>query len=403
MRPLLACLRFLPLAALLVLPALAQETPPAPPTEQPPASGEETSKAKTSDKGERFGEIYGEVQTWWVSPSGTEFVPASTTSSGSSYSTNSRIGDDNRTSFRYEVGYRFRNRNLGGILSTYWDSQANDGLNVASPGKFQFFETLPSAPYAGYSNDGLADGYASLTQSVSREFRVDYTRDAFQSGMASGTWLVGYRSFAHQRDDQATYYALVPAFLPPNIEPSKPELIPVADLGQSSSAFSGNGFEAGLNLSFEVNKKVAIETGFTAAMIWGTLETGYYTKTSAYILNQGQSDESVLPASQYQQEFGENPTLTGISQQSFSGTALYKQSANVLAMDVCFGARWKAWRGLEVSAGFRGARYDNAVAQMQPKDTGTDLASGSTLIQSTTLTRSAVTFYGFFAAVGYRY
>jgi hypothetical protein len=381
------------------LPVLAQEEPEQPAKDaketkaDEQAKKEEAKKKKEEASGEdqktqdearkddgRFVRYFLEFGYYFGQAAGVDFVPATLTTGSSSVALAMDIPQQSNVLVR--GGLVFKD-NIGELILTYW-SQDNHAIESAyTPGHFAFGETLVPPTYAGFANDGLADGYDATSRALTRDIRLDFYRQAFSSPRMSGRWYIGVRRLDRDNEIGANYYGLdapLPAFLPPLTAP-RPDLQPIPDGAEIVSQFSGNGLEAGFELRIPVTKRIWIDSGLGFALLQGSQLLSYAATTHAYALfsSDGSTIERILqpPYSEFEQLQDPNDPSQGylidsIRQVPFPVTWVHAGSETTVQVTELFAAaRARAWKDLEVFLGLRATRYDNTNSDMIPSEAAT--------------------------------
>ena len=254
-------------------------------------------------------------------------------------------------------------------------------------------------------DDGRADGYEAKASVVHRDLRLDFYRDAFRSARLKAKWFIGYRRVTHRRSMDSEYYALAPN-LPPLLDPlttPRADLIPTPDFSTTYSDVEVRGAQAGLEVTMPVFKdKVHFDAGFTLAVLRGRETTEYVGLTYGYARLEGTDVAEFLEPPFDELNLFEDPDNPGTGapvddiQQVLIPVSLDQtnDSTDSQILETFLGLRWRAWRNLEVSLGFRNARYDDIGVETYPRD------DDGTNVQRETF---SVNFEGYYLGAAYRW
>jgi hypothetical protein len=364
---------------------------------KPPASpAPEESEGKLA-------RLFIEVSDWIAEPGGLTYVPATVNDPSQTFGTTTLhmpLGDENRARFR--VGYLLRG-NIGEFVLTWYSHDQKEELGQYSPGSFVFGEAPVHPAGAGIFDDGMADGILVDTRTRLRDLRLDFYRIGYQSPRITVRWFVGYRRVEHNRSLLGTYYSLVPVYngvpIPPLIAPLgvPGPLAPIPDVASLESKFNGRGADAGAELTFPLNRHLYIESGFSLAVLDGTLQTSYSSLAHVYALanTDGSIDHYLSPPfSEFEQTNAQGTPLIGfIRQLSVPIGIRTDDSASAQVLESYLGIRWKAWRGLEAFGGYRNARYTGVGADVRPNLNTAD----------TTRVDHAAIYQGFYLGASYKF
>ena len=370
--------------AMLALPALAQDEPkesgaPAPSSEAaaPEAPAAEPPAAKpypAEPPLHRWGGITLGIVGWYPQLVGAHYEVADVFSSGHwsalEMQSEARIRESLR--FAYHLP-----KHVGSIVFTYDSMSHDDQFQSLKPGQFVYDETQSVSSFAGYANDGLADGVSSGSETKTRELRIDYSQTAFDSKRARGTWSFGYRDLDHSRSLGITYYALIPD-LPPVIPPivsgaaDTARFTPQPDTVDMQSNFSGSGLGAAFDVEFRLARRVSVIGGLSVALYRGKLDTTYESRASFFFDQEtGQiltNDELIAAFNQVEDPQADPPVPAG-TENVFQAFDVYNrrapgQSQFAQSFDVYLGIQVNVWRTMNVSVLMRELQYLDVAADL---------------------------------------
>lgn len=360
---------------------------------------QEDAPAGEADSG--GGKVYAELGVWVSQPSGLEFEPAMLIDTADPFSNTILtypIGTNR--SGHYRAGYDFGG-NVGSVIMTWTTHSDEYPLTDFRQGDFVFGEILADPLFAGYRNDGLADGVDARSSTVLRDLRFDYYRNAFRSSRISGRWFVGYRRVTHKREQMVDYFAILPnlpsvTFPPPPSEP-RPELFPDPDSVAQISKFEGRGFGAGLEVSMPlIQDKLFFESGVNIAVLRGKTDVAYRSTTHAYTVG-----GVVLPVSDYQAYFGTTGLFESIQQVAINqGLETTSRSSSASVFEIALAVRWRILRWLEAFGGFRNVRYDDVGTELR---TGPPFFGVNTNLASVQEIERSVSYEGFYGGIALRF
>jgi hypothetical protein len=356
--------------------ALAQEGPAPTPAPPPPEEPKDT----------RF---FFQAEIWGAQPIGLQYQPVLILDANGEFQRPDVTMEANARG-RYRIGYRFA-RNAGEFIGTYWSQQDFANLTDVDPTNFIFGESQVTSFGAGVLDDGFADGVIADTRTKTREFRLDFYRDAFETSRVRGRWFVGLRRLDHQRLMEVEYTAIganLPIVIDPSSDDVRTDLFPVSDTAAVSSSWSGRGIEAGIDVTLAIHRRFWMEAGLALAAMRGRAVSRHSSTTWVFIENTV-NGPVVLQAPFV--EF-EDPTKIPFLQQVAVPLAM-NESSTVLSSDMIeayLEFRCRAWKGLEAFAGFRNQHYENV-----GRDLGLTLSSPSV--------ERGVGFEGYYAGLAYRF
>ncbi len=357
--------------------ALAQEGAAAPAPAPPPEEPKDT----------RF---FFQAEVWGAQPIGLQYQPVVIVDPAGEFQRPDVTMKANARG-RYRIGYRFP-RNVGEFIGTYWSQQDFASLTDVDPTNFDFGESQVGTFGAGVLDDGFADGVIADTRTKTREFRLDFYRDAFETSRVRGRWFVGLRRLDHQRLMEIEYTA-IGANLPIAIDPSsgdtRTDLFPLPDSAALSSSWSGRGLEAGFDLHLAIHRRFWMEAGLAISAMRGRSVSRHSSNT--WVFEETTVSGPVVLEPPFDDAFSDPNRIPNIHQVAVP--LAFNEESTVLASDLIeayLEFRCRAWKGLEAFAGFRNSHYDNV---------GRDL--GLTL-DSPSVERNAG-FEGYYAGLAYRF
>ena len=341
--------------------------------------------------------IYVEIDAWGAQPVGLEYEPATQDTGGTAGPEILRYEHEPNVEAYYEAGLVLA-EGVGELRASWFGQTENRTLGQEQPGSFGFGQILSHPLFAGFANDGLADGFDSSATTKFSEFRFDFARTAFRSDVISGKWFVGVRRVTHGRDLSATYYALSPAL--PAILPPQPDLEPLAEDATVSSDYRGRGIEGGMEFHLPiVPKRFEFEAGFALGVLRGKMDSAYSSTNWAYVYDPDadvEGDEIVLGPSY--DILGDPDVAAATDQESFT-TRLRTESRSTTSpvIDMFIGVRGRVWKELELLLGFRSAYYGDVGVDLRPKST-TATPVGTNFQDVTDVDRSVEYQGGYFGA-----
>ncbi|MBD3866542.1 MAG: hypothetical protein IFK94_00305 [Acidobacteria bacterium] len=375
----------------------------------------------------KLGKLYGELEGWAVQPAGADFKPASIHDPTNVANTR-LLGIDPSTEnrFRVRAGYRLKD-NMGEFMVTYTSMNDAESMQKLNPGEFIYGILLTGQQNAGVFNDGLADGFIANAGLKTRDFRIDFYRDAFKGHRISSKWFIGYRRVIHERNMAATYFALAPDV--PNVlnpisgvasETLFRRLQPRADTAFQSGTFNGRGLETGMTFKMNLgsSKKVWAEADVSLALLRGKIESEYLSTTHRYILRDtgGNFLYELAPPYDEFEDFdnpGEaEPTATAerIRQQNLrTGLNVQSDSGASMVMEMAVSLRWRVWKNLDVFGGIRQSYYENVGVDLRPRSVtpaGNQVTDGVDLVvnqNDATRDLKSITYEGMFFGIAYTY
>lgn len=384
-------------------------------------------ETETDDEFDKLGKLYGEIEAWAVQPIGADFKPASVRDPNNVFNTR-LLGIDPSTENRFRVrgGYRLKD-NMGEFLVTYTSMNDAESLQRLDPGEFIYGILLTGQQHAGVFNDGLADGFIANTGLKTRDFRVDFYRDAFKGRRISSKWFIGYRRVIHERNLSATYFALAPDI--PNVlnpisgvasETLFRRLQPRADTAAQSGTFNGRGLETGM--AFKMNlgssKKVWAEADFSLGVLRGKIDSDYVSTTHRYILRDTGGNflyELAPPYDEFEQFDDPNdPTSSAtaerIRQQNLrSGLNVQSDPGASMVLEMSLALRYRVWKNLDLFGGVRQTYYENVGVDLRPRTVapaGNQVSDGVDLVvneNDATRDLKSMTYEGLYFGIAYTY
>lgn len=390
-------------------------------------------ESPVEETGNRLGNVYFSAGFWVSQPVGTEFSPAAT-SSGSTDSTGATAGltnldighgteADGAFEFEYVLPATYGTLSFG-INKLEHESD----LNMLTPSVYQFHEALAIDEFAGLRNDGLADGFFSVANTRLREWKLNYTRPAFETPRIKGEWSVGWRRVKHHRDMAAEYFNLVtglPPLLPPLCDPCSEGLLlaltPRSDSAEVISNFEGRGISVGIDLELPLWKnKIVLEGGASVSALRGDTKASYTSTNHYFTIDDNPGRVLCADAGSCDEDyalFGETEPVgmsgntiavfNRIDQRDATASSnLEGVSQDSFVVDTHVGFRWRTpYRRLEVFGGFKQSRYDDVAIDIRPEVVVTEIDDdGVASVAVTGIERDSksVTYEGFFAGVRLR-
>jgi len=343
-----------------------------------------------------FGEIFAEIGVWGAQPTGLEYHAATEADPGNPFNTmllNPAHGTE--SAFRYRGGFEFA-RNVGAVIFTWYAQEETTAESRFRPGEFVFGELTAHPLFAGYADNGLADGFSQTTDTLLRDFRGDFYRTAFRSGRVEARWFAGYRRIHFQRRHGVEYYGLVPdfpAFVPPLTEP-RPDLDPLPDETFTESWYIGRGVEAGMDFVAPLwRDRVSLEAGFAGAALRGKTTTQYRSTTHAYLLDGFVVGQDLYLFDFFVDDIVQADYEIGLKDKS------RPQSGSII--EAYFGFRARLTKNLELFGGFRNAHYEGVGLDLKPKEIVVTPASVN--VQDVTETVRSATYEGLYGGVAVRF
>lgn len=356
------------------------------------------------------GRLLLEIGTWVAQPVGLGYVSSTHYAPSGGFPTARSLASSTDAGNLARVAYRLPDRH--GSVSLDYFGHTDEILDSArNPGSFVYGETLVHPLFAGFRNDGLADGYDYEASTRTRDWSLRYNRTAFSSSSFSGTWHIGWRRLTHDRSQAAAYYTLIND-LPPLPMP-RPDLQPLPDLALLTSKFNGRGLETGFDVEIAlIPKKLSFNAGLSAAVLRGKTDASYFSLTSLYIADLD-GDLFVLGApydellAEYTPEGATDPVLlyTLVSQVDVP-LALRAQSvatsSHVIDTEISLRYRPRPW--MEVFGGFRNAYYGGVGLDLRPESTAVTTDEFGRLVynlQDVQEVERSTTYEGFFLGLSF--
>ncbi len=375
------------------------------------------------------GQIFVEIASWVAKPNGLGFQPATRVDPASPFGTEV-LGFDYRTKneLRYRAGYSFGAP--GSIVATWYGHSTEYLRSEATPGTFGFGEIQAHPLFAGFANDGLADGFTAEADASLRDLRLDFYRPLARSARLHADWFAGLRRVQFNRGMRVSYPALVPE-LPPLGAPlcgvdgvACPDLRPPDDTALTGSKFTGRGVDAGIDVVLPFwDGKIRFEAGFAVAALLADLDAEYASTTSFYTYELPTTQEVViLDPTDYNDAFGGYtlgpggiivPNFTDVTTQTYQiGLMRENVSGTSFVIDGYLGVRSAVWRSLEIFLGYRNSYYSDIALELKPVVVTTatsitldqdDLTVQGINVQNVQESTRSATFEGIFAGIAYRF
>lgn len=390
------------------------------------------------DEGHKIGSVRLELEGWIAQPAGLEYVSATVADTTNDYTTR-QVGPSfgTESEFRYRVHYDLPKK-FGTFVGTYYVHGTETDSKLFSPGSFIYGAQLIDSPFVGVNDDGLADGFIAQTYTRLREERLDFVRPAFRSAHASGDWSIGWRRVSHARRHDVTYFPLVPdlpSLIPPVVdcEPNCPDLSPSSDIVSVKSDFRGRGPTAGLDVDFPVwQDKLMLEGGIAYSVLRGKTDASYGATEAFYVIDMQtesqileppfaefayftDSSKSILCETRDQDSNGDGlpdcgaqplPASDSIREiEARYGFLAESESTTSDVLEINLGFRWQALKWLEVTGGFRSARYTDVGLDLEPSavlardDPFRPEDQIGLRVDDVRQTRRSVTYEGFYVGV----
>jgi hypothetical protein len=384
---------------------LAQDTTTAPPADTATqADPEETLR----DLG--YGSFFVEITDWIAQPTGLEYHPASRLDPTNPFDTqflDVEYGTTN--SIIWNVSFVFE-KNIGEFGATYWSHEDSQPFQRQRPSQFYFGTIVVNPIYAGVWDDGTADGFTAGTETVTRDLKLYWKRQAFKSKRITGKWWVAARDMDHKRRMEVEYFALVPN-LPPIIPPlgsPRPDLDPNPDRGVVTSQFEGRGLGVGFDIVLPISRrKLVMEAGLGLSILRGEITSRFTSQTYYYaLLDSANEIERILdpPYDELGQEDPDNPgqPLANRIAQFENPVGLNSDSVGQTAtiLEAYLGFRWFVWRGLHLTFGYRTQQYDGVGADFVSRTTGSGQNSPINF-QTLQQTTRSVNYEGAYFGIAY--
>lgn len=351
------------------------------------------------------GRLYFEFDWWQAQPVGPDVVPAFRNDPLDPLDTRPEtFPPDTESRQRWRFGYNFKNDN-GSLIVTWSSHETSEERVTSDPSNFVFTEELVAPAYGGVFDDGLADGYSASILLKTRDLRLSYYRDAFSAPRIQGKWFVGFRHVSHERSHTAKYLALaanLPPVIPPIGDPTE-TLTPGSDQATVSSEFTSRGAEGGLDVVVPLWKdRLRLEAGFGAAVLRGRMNTDHRSSTWVYLLRDD-GEVSVIdmedPA-----PFDDPDLFPLISQEQISvGVTSDNESGTAFAFETYAGLRYRAWKALEVVAGYRAVRYEDIARDTVVDGVSIDSEFREFRVTSASSTDRSIGYEGYYLGLAYTY
>jgi hypothetical protein len=400
------------------------ETAPEPEPEPEPEKAPEGEEARETPGAGGRGRIFFEAQDWVAQPTGLQYTPATEAEIANPFGTRV-LGVPTGTdgALRARLGFVLPG-SWGRVVGAYFSHTEEAATSRLDPGRFVFGQTATHPLFAGYANDGLADGFFSDSRTDLRDYRLELYRPAFRTARLSSEWYVGWRRAAHTRRIDTVYLATVPdlpAVIPPLGDACCPALEPFGEGAGMKSRFEGRGPAAGFDVRYDLWKdRLAVEGGIGLAVLRGEIDSTYTSVTAAYVCANDVSDPatgnlicrggdiigppySIFTTDTNTDAPGIQPLGLQITQVPLPiGLEGHSVSTSAEILDGTLGLRWRALGWLDVVAGFRSTRYSDVGIDLRPKvstvntdDTGRFVFS----VQDVTETSRSVTYEGLYGGL----
>lgn len=354
----------------LAWPVAAQEEPaPKEPVPEPPPQVEEAAptpptppaKADTEPVLHRWGAWTISLAAWEPTLIGADEELATTFQNGTYLPL--MQGSQSSVEESVEAIYHLP-KGIGSIAARYDAIGEEDDVKYFTPGNFGFYESRPYPASLGVFDDGTADGVASHAMRRSREWRLEFQKQAFDTRWARATWGVGLRSLNHARALGITYYSIVPNFPPAANVPEIFRLLPIPDQFGQTSSYSGSGLGASFNVEFPLHPRFSIVTGLSIGLYRGKAESTFSSQSSYYTTSADPeiplTTAELIALLSIPTDPADPPPTADVFQQVVS-VRLATQSNSLMAQsyDVFLGFQVTAWKELKVFGTLRDVYYAN--------------------------------------------
>ena len=262
-------------------------------------------------------------------------------------------------------------KGIGSISGRYDAIGEDDSVQYFTPGQFNFFESRPYPFTLGAFDDGTADGLSAHVMRRTRDWRLEFQKQAFDTKWARATWGVGIRNLSHERALGITYYAIVPNFPPAGNVSELFRLQPIPDQFGQTSSYEGSGLGASFNVEFPLHPRFSIVTGLAIGLYRGKGESSYSSLSSYYTTdadpNVPLTTEELFALLSLPSDPADPPPTADVFQQQVS-VRITTQSDSLMAQsyDLFLGFQVRAWRELRVFGTLRDVYYANVGEYVVP-------------------------------------
>jgi hypothetical protein len=391
-----------------------------------PALSIAQEEAPAEETGNRIGNVYFSAAVWASQPVGTQYSPAGLANTDSTNNVNTLTSLEMDHGTQSDVAYEFEYvlpSNYGTLSYDIYKQEDATELNLSSPSDYIYQQSLSFDILAGFRNDGLADGVRSVADTRLREWKIAYSRPAFETPRIKGTWSVGWRRVQNGQVLSADYLSTVtglPPFLPPLCDPCDgliQALTPRSDTAQVSSRVEGRGIDVGFDVEMPLWKnKVTLEGGVSVSALRSTGKASYTSTNHYYTVSAAGQGGILCVSPEFCEEDYDLFNFLGLgtdnpfafSQRSATITATADDiSQSSLAIDTHVGFRWRTpYKRVEVFGGIKQSRYEDAAIELRPEVVVTEQngATGAVSFAINNVDRSfkSVTYEGFFAGLRVR-
>ena len=386
-----------------------------------------------------------EAGIWASKPNGLGYRPVSQTSPVDGFTQVRDFDPGTEGDVRY-LGELALPDDLGSLRIVWFATRTEEALVDSTPGTFQFGALLANPIFAGFQDNGLADGFESQSATVLRDLRLEFARTAIDTDRVQAKWFAGVRRITHTRTLEANYSALAG-----DLPPFAGDLLqPLDDTVFLESDYTGRGLNLGFEANFPFAKRFQVETALGVAAMIGQTDTRFNSNSTYYVFNrpslcpgdtQGIIDpmaptEFVLlraPFAEFEQVFIDDPagcpttpsdppssqatTLRAvdlINQQDFPvNIEQTNVSQTSMVIEGSLGVRANVTAGLEAFIGYRLARYTevgidllfdgaSSTGSVEVNPENGELINGFNLQRVREESRS-VTYDGVYVGLGYRF
>jgi len=197
-------------------------------------------------------------------------------------------------------------------------------------------------------------------------------------------------------------------------------LAPRPDTAVQNAKYNGRGLEGGMAFKFPLGiaKKLTAEASMGFAVLRGKIDSQYRSVTHRYILRDTGGNfirELAPPYSEFEvfldpSNVNSEVLADQIRQQRIQiGLNAGSDPGASFVLDMSLGLRWNAWKGLDVTGGFRQSYYANVGVDLRPRNVtpaGSQVTDGIDQVlnpNDATREMKSITYEGFYLGVAYTY